>query len=227
VTNPGPPAGWYLDPDGSGGLRYFDGTGWTPYQAAFPTWHPGAGVPSGYGPWGVPPWKGSLLGRPRTGPGSLANPARRLGARLLDGIVLVPFAGALIALAVALVAPHAGPMFPALPTRAGAVMPTPGFVWVYLAVLGAVLVSGVLIALYEAVATARYGRTLGKAWLHIRPVGIEGGAPGWGRSFGRVALFALSWLFNPIGLLDPLWCLWDPNAQCLHDKVAGTIVVND
>lgn len=30
-----------------------------------------------------------------------------------------------------------------------------------------------------------------------------------------------------LGFLDPLWCLWDENRQCLHDKAADTIVVND
>src|ERR1700728_2068787 len=30
-----------------------------------------------------------------------------------------------------------------------------------------------------------------------------------------------------IGLVDPLWCLWDENRQCLHDKVSDTIVIND
>jgi hypothetical protein len=29
-----------------------------------------------------------------------------------------------------------------------------------------------------------------------------------------------------VGLLDPLWCLWDkPYRQCLHDKPAKTVVV--
>jgi uncharacterized RDD family membrane protein YckC len=28
-------------------------------------------------------------------------------------------------------------------------------------------------------------------------------------------------------MLDPLWCVWDNNRQCLHDKAVGTIVVND
>jgi len=30
-----------------------------------------------------------------------------------------------------------------------------------------------------------------------------------------------------IGLLDPLWCLWDQNQQCVHDLAASTIVVQD
>jgi hypothetical protein len=28
-------------------------------------------------------------------------------------------------------------------------------------------------------------------------------------------------------LLDVLWCLWDEERQCLHDKVASTVVVNE
>ncbi|HXQ76459.1 MAG TPA: RDD family protein [Acidimicrobiales bacterium] len=76
-------------------------------------------------------------------------------------------------------------------------------------------------------ATARYGRTLGKMWLHIRPVRVGGGPVGWGRAFGRVGIHWLSALFGWLGLIDPLWCLWDANRQCLHDKVADTIVVND
>jgi uncharacterized RDD family membrane protein YckC len=27
------------------------------------------------------------------------------------------------------------------------------------------------------------------------------------------------------GLLNELWVLWDPRRQCLHDKVARTIVI--
>ncbi|MDE3087144.1 MAG: RDD family protein [Acidobacteriota bacterium] len=214
------PPGWYAAPGQPGLQRYFDGAAWTSHLAPLPA-HPYAPVG-----WGKPPWKGAMLGLPAQGPGALADPGRRLGARLLDGLVLLPVVAALVALAVLLVAPHAGPMFPRTPDgRAPAT--TPGFVWVELAVLGALLVSGVVMIAYEAVATARYGRTLGKAWLHIRPLRTDGAALGWGRSFGRASLQGVAGIFSWIGLLDPLWCLWDDNRQCLHDKVVGTMVVND
>src|SRR3981081_2553752 len=33
MTTPPTPAGWYPDPDGSGGQRYWDGSAWTEHQA--------------------------------------------------------------------------------------------------------------------------------------------------------------------------------------------------
>jgi len=84
VTGAPPPANWYPDPDGSGGLRWWDGGTWT--------WHrvlPQPPVTQSYGTYGPVSygpvtWKGRRLGRPPTGPGALADPGRRLGARLLD-----------------------------------------------------------------------------------------------------------------------------------------------
>jgi uncharacterized RDD family membrane protein YckC len=227
------PAGWYPDPDGSGGQRYFDGTDWTEHRApptgAWPQspWAPPGAPPGAWVP-ARPPWKGAELGRPAQGPGSLANPGRRLGARALDGLLLIPVYAVLAAVAVAIVAPHAGPIFPADNNGNPNVrQPTPGIVWIYLAVLVASLVAGLLAVVYEAVATARYGRTLGKKWLHIRPLRTDGSPLGWGRTLGRVAIYWLSTLFGTPGLINPLWCLWDGKQQCLHDKVADTIVVND
>jgi uncharacterized RDD family membrane protein YckC len=40
-------------------------------------------------------------------------------------------------------------------------------------------------------------------------------------------IFWLAGFLGWIGLLDPLWCLWDDKRQCLHDKVADSIVVNE
>jgi uncharacterized RDD family membrane protein YckC len=142
-------------------------------------------------------------------------------------LVLVPVVVAFAVIAVVIVAPHAGPIFPKVNSNTNASVPTPGFLWIYLAVFVSFVVSGVVAVIYEGVATARYGRTLGKAWLHIRPARIDGSRLGWGRSFGRVGLCWFSGILGWIGLLDPLWCLWDENQQCLHDKVVGTLVIND
>jgi uncharacterized RDD family membrane protein YckC len=157
----------------------------------------------------------------------LANPWRRLGARLLDGLVLLPVFAVLGGVGVAIVAPHAGVMFPNSNNYPNNQAPTPGIIWIWLTVVAAAFLTGVALVIYEGVATARYGRTLGKAWLHIRPVRVDATPIGWGRSFARIALYWVSGFLSYLGLLDPLWCLWDANRQCLHDKVVDTIVIND
>ena len=211
MSEGGAPPGWYPDPGGAG-QRYFDGSAWTGHVAA----------------WALPPpWKGARFGRPPSGPGSLADPGSRLGARLLDWLVFLPVIVACAAIAVALVAPHAGPIFPKPNPDPNRSVPTPGFVWLYLAVAGAGLVSGVLYIVYETVATVRYGRTLGKRWMKIRAVTDDGHALGFGRALARTVVQSLAGFLSWLGLLDPLWCLWDPDRQCLHDKIVGTLVVND
>jgi len=222
VTDTGAPAGWYPDPAGTGGQRYFDGAAWTEHFVPPPPLMPGYGFPVGR-----PPWKGAQYGRPAAGPGALANPGRRLGARALDGLVLLPVLLAFGATTIALIAPHVGPIFPKISNNPNVREPVPGFLWIYLAVFGCAIATGVVMVLYEAIATVRYGRTFGKAWLHIRPVQTDGTPLGWGRSIGRVSLYLASGFLNWLGLLDPLWCLWDENQQCLHDKAAGTLVIND
>lgn len=168
------------------------------------------------------------LGRPQSGPGALADPGRRLGARLLDGLLLIPVLAAFVTLALVLVGPHVGSLFPTVGPDSGSTkLNVPGFVWIELAITGASLATGLVMVAYETIATARFGRTLGKAWLRIRPLRVDGGRVGWGRAFGRVAVIWLTGILNWIGLLDGLWCLWDDNRQCLHDKAADTVVVND
>lgn len=222
VTDTGAPAGWYPDPAGTGGQRYFDGAAWTEHFVPPPPPMPGYGYPVGR-----PPWKGAQYGRPASGPGALANPGRRLGARVLDGLVLLPVLIAFSAITIALIAPHVGPIFPKISNNPNAREPVPGFLWIYLAIFGCAIATGVVMVFYEAIATTRYGRTLGKAWLHIRPIRTDGQALGWGRSIGRVSLYSASGFLNWLGLLDPLWCLWDENQQCLHDKAVSTLVIND
>jgi len=231
MTVPGAPANWYPDPDGWGGLRWWDGTAWTWYRTppAQPT-APGAWV-APQGAWVMPTWKGARLGRPPHGPGALAEPGRRLGARLLDLLVLLPVFVVLLAVSLLLAAPHFGPLFPEVSPQGGAAIaqhqPTPGIVWLYLVVFGCALVMGLVTVVYETVLVAVYGHTLGMRWLAIRPLGTDGVPIGWARSFVRALVYWLFGLVGWIGLLNVLWCLWDDDRQCIHDKAADTIVVND
>jgi uncharacterized RDD family membrane protein YckC len=220
------PPGWYPDPHGAG-QRYFDGSAWTGYTVP---WPPLPTAPYGSAAtawWGTQQWKGARYGRPPSGPGSLADPGRRLAARLLDGLVFLPVAIACVAVALALVAPHAGPIFPRQNADPNATVPTPGFVWLYLAVAGGALVSGGLFVLYETVTTVRFGRTLGKRWMKIRPLALDGCPLGWGRGFARAATQWIAGFLGWLGFIDFLWCLWDADRQCLHDKIVGTLVVDD
>jgi uncharacterized RDD family membrane protein YckC len=147
---------------------------------------------------------------------------------MLDFLVLLPVFILLLLLALSIFGPRFGPMFPNEPTYpSNAPAPTPGFVWLYLVVFACFFVTGLVMLAYETVAVAKFGRTLGMAWLRIRPLRVSGGVLGWGRAFARAAIFWLAGFLGWIGLLDPLWCLWDGERQCLHDKVADSIVVND
>ena len=88
--------------------------------------------------------------------------------------------------------------------------------------------TGVISAAYFIVPTALWGQTLGKWFAGLQVVGPDGDAPGWKRALLRgVAATIAGLLFNVciVGILDPLWLLWDPCRQTLHDKVAGTVVV--
>ena len=224
-TAPGAP-GWYPDPYGGPGLRYFDGTAWTPHHAVpsaptYPTYPVAPAHPAFQ--W----WKGAQLGLPQAGPGALAEPGRRLGARLLDGLVLLPVWAGFLTAAGVLVAPHVGPVVTGTDLNGRETTNIPGLGWIYLAVFSAVFAAGLVTFLYEWISTAAFGRTLGKRWLHIHPLRMDGSTIGWGRALGRAGGVWIANTLGWIGLIDSLWCLWDENRQCVHDKVVDTIVVND
>ncbi len=96
------------------------------------------------------------------------------------------------------------------------------------------------------------GATPGMRAMKIRVVDAEGNDPGTTRAMLRYLIPALSWIpglffvaspdvFLDLGIplmivagaalfvlafLDPLWMIWDPRKQMLHDKLASTYVVN-
>ncbi|MFD8553612.1 RDD family protein [Streptomyces fradiae] len=88
--------------------------------------------------------------------------------------------------------------------------------------LGILLVLGVL---YEAVPTAKWGRTLGKQLCGTEVRGIESHEPpSFGAALRRWLVYGVLGLAG-VGVLGVLWCLFDrPWRQCWHDKVAGTFV---
>jgi len=68
------------------------------------------------------------------------------------------------------------------------------------------------------------GRTPGKRLVSIRVVRIDGKPMTLWRSWERFHGYAASLLTGFIGFFQ---VLWDPSRQCLHDKVAETVVVRD
>ncbi|MFJ6082993.1 RDD family protein [Streptomyces sp. NPDC092369] len=94
---------------------------------------------------------------------------------------------------------------------------------VYLAiVLAVLLLFGVL---YEALPTARWGRTLGKKLLGLEVRDIEGHqSPSFGGALRRWLVYCVPGLLV-IGVVGVAWCLFDrPWRQCWHDKAAHTFV---
>ncbi|WP_051717265.1 RDD family protein, partial [Streptomyces sp. NRRL F-5727] len=88
--------------------------------------------------------------------------------------------------------------------------------------LGLMFVLGLL---YEALPTARWGRTLGKKLCGIQVRDIEAHEPPtFGRSLRRWFLYTFLGVLV-IGVLNVVWCVFDrPWRQCWHDKAAGTFV---
>jgi uncharacterized RDD family membrane protein YckC len=89
-------------------------------------------------------------------------------------------------------------------------------------VLGVLILFGVL---YEALPTAKWGRTLGKKLCGLQVRDIEGGElPSFGAALRRWLVYSVPGVLA-IGVLGVLWCLFDrPWHQCWHDKAAHTFV---
>ncbi|WP_308072605.1 RDD family protein [Streptomyces bambusae] len=154
-----------------------------------------------------------------------AGLGRRLGARLVDGLLTAAVGTAVTVPFVAKATEHIEAKIDAakLAGETVTVWLLDGTTGGYLAViLAALLLFGFL---YEVLPTARWGRTLGKKLFGVRVVRMEtGGRPSFGAALGRWLVYGLLGAVG-IGLLNILWCLVDrPWRQCWHDKAAGTFV---
>ncbi|MYR44490.1 RDD family protein [Streptomyces sp. SID5910] len=89
-------------------------------------------------------------------------------------------------------------------------------------VLAVLLLFGVV---YEALPTAKWGRTLGKRLLGLEVRDIEAHeAPSFGAAVRRWLVYSVPGLLV-VGVVGVAWCLFDrPWHQCWHDKAAGTFV---
>lgn len=159
---------------------------------------------------------------------SSARPAglgRRLVARLIDTVVLGAAVGAVSYPFVTGAVDHINEKIEAAKQSGVTVQ-----VWLidsttsvqFGIVLAALLVLG---ALYEALPTSRWGRTLGKKLCGIEVRDIEAHEPpAFGAALRRWLVYSVLGLLV-LGLLNVLWCLFDrPWRQCWHDKAARTFV---
>ncbi|CAL9570236.1 RDD family protein [Streptomyces sp. enrichment culture] len=89
-------------------------------------------------------------------------------------------------------------------------------------VLAVLLLFGVV---YEALPTAKWGRTLGKKLLGLEVRDIEAHeSPSFGAALRRWLVYSVPGLLA-VGVVGVVWCLFDrPWHQCWHDKAAGTFV---
>jgi uncharacterized RDD family membrane protein YckC len=138
------------------------------------------------------------LGGPTSGvPAERATFWQRLGAALLDGILIGVVAGLLNAI---------------FGNEPGEVSP---------AATGLQLVLG--IAYYVFFHGSPSGQTVGKKVLNIRLLSSNDGNP---PGYGAAALRYVGSIVSAIPcLLGYLWMLWDNNKQTWHDKIASTVVV--
>ncbi|MER6980463.1 RDD family protein, partial [Streptomyces carpinensis] len=154
-----------------------------------------------------------------------AGPGRRLAARLVDTVVLAGVtAGAALPLGTKAV-DHVNEKIDAAKLSGHTVT-----VWLLdgttAACLGIVLAVLLLFGVvYEALPTAKWGRTLGKKLCGLQVRDIEAHEPpSFGRALGRWLVYSVPGLLV-VGLLGVLWCLFDrPWRQCWHDKAAHTFV---
>lgn len=204
-------------------------------SAGFPP--QGGAAPAGTGaqgadPDGVIPWKPPAAADPfsalaEAAQGHPAGLGRRLAARLIDTLVL----GALTA---AVAVPMWGTVTDHLDAKVEAAKQSGRQVTVYLidgttipvfaTILAVLLIGG---ALYEALPTLKWGRTLGKKLCGVRVLDIEShDTPTLGAALKRWFVYSVLGVLV-VGVLNVVWCLFDqPWRQCWHDKLARTFVAS-
>ncbi|MFC5187063.1 RDD family protein [Actinomadura harenae] len=169
---------------------------------------------------------------------------RRAGARIIDGIMVSAFGFALV-LPVTLAVTGAGGSSKKAANEGG--------VWNWPIFITLFAVMAVLPFVYEAVQLSMWGRTLGKRWLGIgvvraQPLGepLSAAHALWRAAINNIGyqigvffflIVAVKvWNYAFTGellvaggmLMAYLWAIWDePLHQALHDRLAGTVVIDE
>ncbi|MFP1626883.1 RDD family protein [Streptomyces sp. 5K101] len=176
-------------------------------------------------PWKPPvddPFLAAAAAQANARPASLG---KRFAARLIDTLVLGALVGAVAVPVVLSALAHIDDKIEAAKLSGETVTvwlidgTTAGQLGI---VLGTLLVLG---ALYEALPTAKWGRTLGKKLCGVKVLDIESHEPPpFGAALRRWLVYGVLGVLV-LGVLNVLWCLFDrPWRQCWHDKAAHTFV---
>lgn len=75
---------------------------------------------------------------------------------------------------------------------------------------------------FTVLLTVLKGQTIGKRLMRVRVLRLDGEPITWWSAFERAGGYAAG---IATGLLGFAQVLWDPNRQCTHDKITGTVVV--
>lgn len=247
------PAGWYPDPQtpvpgAPPQQRYWDGQSWTEHVSPLNTQPTHAestsGQPAyGHSAYGQQPYSGAPVyaGVATTPDGAiLAGWWHRLGAYLIDGLILAVIVGALAFPFIRDVFTAFGDFFDEAMTAAENGTSTPSTTKFTADITGATIAIGAIGLAVNLVYTIGFlmwkQATPGKLAVGLRvrlrerpdlPLPticvrwlVQSFVPS---ALGQVPFFGF--VFGLFGLLDGLWPLWDPKKQALHDKVAKTNVV--
>lgn len=143
----------------------------------------------------------------------LADRGMRLGAALLDGLILLGSMGILAAIGIPMVVAKRGE-----------------WDWqIVVLIIGLVLVAMLVIMSINLVLLHRYGQTIGKRILRIRIVRSDGSPASLGRIVGLRIIVAkipsmLCYLGSIYSITDACF-IFREDRRCLHDLIADTIVV--
>ena len=164
------------------------------------------------------PPKADLEGGPVVaGSFQLATRGSRLAAALLDGLLTLP----------ALAVLGFGTMSTIMASRAGTA-PAPGGGMPAMA-MGLAGLYFLALGIFQIYRLSTRGQTLGKGWMKIKIVKVDGSAPGFVgafllRVFVNAIPSAIPYIGGIYGLVDTLM-IFRQDQRCIHDMIAGTRVV--